>query len=84
MPMGSDTRTFRLFARLDAISGAARLVDIFGNLNLCNRYNRHRPDYDPTRIDAEAIASDWAAIGMDMWKAIERYEQEQAGAKPAK
>jgi len=31
------------------------------------------------KSDAEAIRSDWEAVGQDMWKAVKRFEREKDG-----
>ena len=45
---------------------------------ICQSYeiNRQRDAAFWQKIDADAIRSDWDTVGKDMWKAIERFEQE--------
>lgn len=60
--------TSRLFARPSFIEGMARVLDMGGTLN---EYNT-----SPNGAEADAIAiwSDWAAIGQDMYAAMDDYD----------
>ena len=57
--------TSRLFARPSFIEGMARIFDMGGTLN---EYNA-----SPSGEEADAVAmwSDWAAIGQDMYAALD-------------
>ena len=60
-----------LRARLSFLEGMAHIFDFGGTLNAYNDRRFTGPD-----ADAEAIRSDWAAIGQDMRAAIGAFEAE--------
>lgn len=70
-----NTLGLHLFARPSFASGMARLVDWFGVLN---EYNS-----SPTGqlADYYALRSDWMAVGNDIYRAIETYQQEIASSR---
>lgn len=55
-----------LFARPSFVSGASRVLDLFGT------FDRYNSSPTPAAADARAIASDWAVVGKDMKTAIEQ------------
>ena len=55
-----------LFARPSFLGGAARVLDLFGNLQ---EYNR---SLTPELVDQRAMLSDLRAIGSDFKQVIER------------
>ncbi len=63
-------KTDFLFAQPSFISGAARVLDLWGVLD----------DYNisatPMEADEKAIASDWLVAGQDIYDAIEQNESE--------
>ncbi len=59
-----------LFARSSFIEGMARVVDWSGSLN---RYNTMP---SPEEADAAAMAADWAAVGEDLYRAVDSYRGE--------
>lgn len=59
-----------LFARPSFLEGVARIFDFGGTLNEYNGL------FTGPEADAEAIRSDWAAIGHDMRAAIGAFEAE--------
>ena len=63
--------TTRLYAMPSWISGAARVLDIGGTLN---EYNFSE---NPAEADYLAIASDWAAVGLDLQAAIDSYKVQE-------
>ena len=60
-----------MFARPSFLEGAARIFDFGGTLNEYN-YDKFSSG---TEADTAAIASDWAAIGQDMYDAIGMFEE---------
>ena len=56
-----------LFARPSFLEGMARVVDWSGSLN---RYNTMP---SPEEADAVAMAADWAAVGEDLYRAVDSY-----------
>jgi hypothetical protein len=61
-----STRTDLLFARLSFASGAARVLDLYGNFDAYNSSDSE------AEADQTAIASDWCIVGADLGKAMER------------
>lgn len=59
-----------LFPRPSFIEGLGRIFDFAGLLNI---YNISRT---PEEADAKAINADWAAVGSDMWAAVEQADEE--------
>jgi hypothetical protein len=59
-----------LFAQPSFASGAARVLDLWGELD---DYNRSETSLE---ADAKAIAADWFIIGQDIYDAIEQHESE--------
>lgn len=60
-----------MFARPSFLEGMARIFDFGGTLNEYN-YDQYSTDAE---ADAAAIASDWDAIGQDMYDAIGIFEE---------
>jgi hypothetical protein len=56
-------RTDFLFAPPSFLSGASRVLDLFG---LFDSYNESK---DGKEADAKAIYADWAMVGQDIWNA---------------
>lgn len=65
-----DSFSELLFARPSFLQGMARLFDLGDTLS---EYNS---SLSPEQADRLAIASDWRAIGLDMWRAIDEYTAE--------
>jgi hypothetical protein len=59
-----------LFAQPSFASGAARLVDMWGQFDDYNRSDT------PAQADAKAIAADWLIVGQDLSDAIEYHDDE--------
>lgn len=55
-----------LYARPSILEGLARIVDFFGALQ---EYNISST---PESADARAIRADWAAVGADLWQALDK------------
>lgn len=71
--MGRNDYTGLLYARPSFIEGLARTLDIGGTFD---EYN-YAADYD--EADAAALASDWYAVGADLYRAINRYSDQGRG-----
>ena len=72
--MGNKVKSDFLFAQPSFASGAARVLDLFGQFD---EYNRSET---PEEADAKAIASDWIVVGQDLADAIEQSESEMQAA----
>ena len=59
-----------LFAQPSFASGAARVLDLWGEFD---DYNRSET---PAEADAKAIAADWFVVGQDILDAIEQHESQ--------
>ncbi len=59
-----------LFRRPSFLEGFGRIFDFAGALNV---YNQSRT---PAEADYKAMNADWAAVGADMWAAVEQAEVE--------
>lgn len=66
-----DSFSELLFARPSFLEGMARLFDFGDTLS---EYNS---SLTPEQADRLAIASDWRAIGMDMWRAVDEFAAER-------
>ena len=67
--MGEINYTFYLFAKPSFIEGYGRLFDVGGSLNSYNESTTAE------EADLTALRTDWKAIGLDIKKATEKYEQ---------
>ncbi len=61
-----SARTDFLFARPSFASGAARVLDLYGNFDAYNSSGGE------AEADQTAIASDWFAVGCDLRQTIEQ------------
>jgi hypothetical protein len=68
--MNKLVRTDFLYARPSAVSGVARVFDLFGTLDDYNISDT------PAEADAKAIASDWIIAGQDIVDAMELHDSE--------
>ncbi len=59
-----------LFPRPTFLEGLGRIFDFAGALNV---YNQSRSSAE---ADYKAMNADWAAVGADMWAAVEQAEEE--------
>ena len=62
--------SFRLFARPTFLEGAARVFDF---ANILQRYRYDTTDHE---ADANALRSDWMAVGDDIRHAVSIYERQ--------
>ena len=67
-----NVRTDFLFATPNALSGVARLVDLYG---LFDDYNRSRKVED---ADPKALLSDWYIVGQDLECAIKECQRSKS------
>lgn len=58
--------------------------DVFDWSLLFGTRSLYRPPRNPWRMDAEAIRSDFEAVGRDLWAAFARYDAEVAHGKAKK
>ncbi len=63
-----------LFDRPSFVEGMARVLDFSGSLN------EYAESLSPEEADAAALASDWRAIGADLWGAVEELTEETGDA----
>lgn len=74
-----NSPTFRLFRnRPSFIEGASYIMD------LSSGESRYNVNLTEKEADLDSLASDWVAVGKDMRKAFELYEQELKQSSPAK
>ena len=64
-------QSFRLFARPTFLEGVARVFDF------ANVLQRYRDDTTDHEADANALRSDWMAVGDDIRHAIGTYERQR-------
>jgi len=63
-----------LFAQPSFISGAARVIDLWGQFDDYNRSDT------PAEADAKALAADWFVVGQDIFDAANLSESETEDA----
>jgi hypothetical protein len=68
--MNKKVQSDFLFAQPSFASGAARVLDLWGQFD---DYNRSET---PAEADAKAIAADWLLVGQDILDSIEYHESE--------
>jgi hypothetical protein len=68
--MNKKVQSDFLFAQPSFASGAARVLDLWGQFD---DYNRSET---PAEADEKAIAADWLVVGQDILAAIEQNELE--------
>jgi hypothetical protein len=64
----NPSRSDFLFASPSFISGAARVLDLYG---VYDSYNSSSSNYE---ADYKAIWSDWSVVGKDIFSAIKHFE----------
>jgi hypothetical protein len=72
--MNKTVKTDFLFAQPSFASGAARLLDLWG------QFDDYNGSETPAEADAKAIASDWLVVGQDIVDAIDQTESEMQAA----
>ena len=65
-----------LYARPSFFQGMGSVLDVFGV------FREHGVAGDPEQADARALYSDFQAVGVDLAKAMSRYESAQKGRSP--
>jgi hypothetical protein len=68
--MGRKVQSDFLFAEPSFMSGAGRIIDLWGQFDDYNRSDT------PAEADAKAIASDWLVVGQDIQDAVEQNQSE--------
>jgi hypothetical protein len=68
--MGRKVQSDFLFAEPSFMSGAGRIVDLWGQFDDYNRSDT------PAEADAKAIASDWLVVGQDIQDVVEQNQSE--------
>jgi hypothetical protein len=68
--MGRKVQSDFLFAQPSFLSGAGRLIDLWGQFDDYNRSDA------PAEADAKAIAADWFVVGQDIRDAVEQRHSE--------
>lgn len=64
----NKVRSDFLFATTTFISGAARVLDLYG---VYDRYNASPTEYE---ADYKAVLSDWGTVGQDIFSATKQFE----------
>lgn len=62
-------------SRIGFLIGAGSVLDLFGCSSL-------HGGYSPAKTDVQALRDDYLTLGGDFWRAIERFEREQADQQP--
>ena len=70
--MSNKVKSDFLFAEPSFFSGAARLLDLWG------QYDQYNQSLTPAEADARAIAADWIITGQDLQDAMEEFNSEEA------
>lgn len=63
--MGKKIQSDFLFARPSFASGAASVIDLWG------QFAEYNESATPAKADANAILSDWAIVGQDLYDAMD-------------
>lgn len=63
-----------LYPRPSFLRGMGSILDVFGV------FKEHGVTNDAERADAQALYSDFRAVGVDLAKAMSRYESERKGS----
>lgn len=72
--MNKTVKTDFLFAQPSLASGAARLLDLWGQFD---DYNRSE---SPEEADSKAIASDWLIVGQEIASAMDEQQESELSA----
>ena len=70
--MSYKVQTDFLFAEPSYLSGAARLLDLWG------QYDEYNKSLNPAEADTRAIAADWIITGQDLQGAMDKFSSEDA------
>lgn len=68
--MNRKVKSDFLFAQPSFASGAARVLDLWG------QFDEYNVSATPAEADAKAIAADWSVVGQDIFDALEQYHAE--------
>jgi hypothetical protein len=69
--MSNDFLSFYLFSKPSFFKGYGRLLDVSGSFNIYNDSETEK------EADFIALNNDWRAVGHDIKKSINKYEQEK-------
>lgn len=72
----TETRTPQPYARPSFLRSMGSVLDVFGV------FREHGVASDAEQADAQALYSDFQAVGVDLTKAMSRYESEQKSRSP--
>jgi hypothetical protein len=72
--MGRNVKSDFLFAQPSFMSGASRVIDLWGQFDDYNRSDT------PAEADAKAIAADWLLVGQDILEAFEKCDSDVTAA----
>jgi hypothetical protein len=72
--MGRNVKSDFLFAQPSFMSGASRVIDLWGQFD---DYNR---SYTPAEADAKAIAADWLVVGQDILEILQKSDSDVTAA----
>jgi len=75
-PMSYTLATY-LFSKPSAITGAARLLDFWGQFDAYNRSST------PMEADAKALYADWRTVGEQLWEAYESIGEQEINGEPS-
>jgi hypothetical protein len=70
--MSNKVKSGFLFSEPSFLSGASRLLDLWG------QYDQYNQSLTPAEADARAIAADWIIIGQDLQEAMDEFNSEEA------
>jgi hypothetical protein len=68
--MSKKVQTDFLFAQPSFASGAARVLDLWG------QFDAYNVSTNSAEADAKAIAADWIIVGQDIMDAVEQHNAE--------
>jgi hypothetical protein len=72
--MEKRVKTDFLYAQPSFASGAARVIDLWG------QFDAYNVSSSPAEADAKAIAADWIIVGQDLLDAVEHHDLESSVA----
>jgi hypothetical protein len=72
--MGRNVKSDFLFAQPSFMSGASRVIDLWGQFDDYNRSDT------PAEADAKAIAADWLVVGQDILEILQKSDSDVTAA----
>lgn len=70
--MSNKVKSDFLFAEPSYLSGASRLLDLWG------QYDEYNRSLNPAEADRRALAADWIVVGQDLQGAMDEVDLEEA------